>query len=146
MEIEMNKKGLTFMQFAISVICLSIVLIIMWPKIDKIIENSYEKIFSNKVKDMISSVGKTYVTDQSRNYSNVVAGGKILKDVNEKYQYVIYLNGTGKVSSFKVTNGDYKIEGSNPDGVDPTEVGKSYKIVHATKKYKLTSKGEFVEE
>ena len=142
----MNKKGLTFMQFVISVICLSVVLILIWPKIDKIIEDSYENIFSNKVKDMISSVGKTYVTDQSRNYSNVVAGGKRLKDVNEKYQYVIYLNGTGKVSSFKVTNGDYKIEGSNPDGVDPTEVGKAYKIVHATKKFKLTSKGEFVDE
>ena len=95
---------------------------------------------------MISSIGKTYVTDQSRNYSNVVAGGKKLKNINEKYQYVIYLNGNGKVSSFKVTNGDYKIEGSNPDGVDPTEVGKTYKIVHATKKFKLTSKGEFVDE
>ena len=72
----MNKKGLTFMSFAISVICLSVVLILLWPKINTIIEDSQQNIFTNKVKDMIASVGKTYINDSSKKYSNVVSGAK----------------------------------------------------------------------
>ena len=140
----MDKKGLTFMSFAISVICLGIVLIILWPKIEKIIDDSHENIFTNKVKDMIKSVGKTYVSDQSREYSNVLTGTKHLKDVSDKYQYIINMNGEGHVSEFKVTDGKYRVEGENIDGINVDDIGNTYKIIHATNGFSLNSKGEFV--
>ena len=144
----MNKKGLTFMSFAISVICLGVVLIIAWPKINKIIEDSHENIFKNKVKDMITSVGKTYVNDHSRSYSNVIDGRPQLKNVNEKYQYIMYVSDTGYVTSFKVTNGNYKIEGENDDGVKVDEIGSGYSVIHAKEKSKfiLKSDGSFEEK
>ena len=136
------------MSFAISVICLGVVLIIAWPKINKIIDDSHENIFKNKVKDMIASVGKTYVENNSRSYSNVINGIPHLKNVNEKYQYIMYVNDTGYVTSFKVTNGDYKIEGENADGVKVDEIGSSYSVIHAKEKSKfiLKSDGSFEEK
>ena len=144
----MNKKGLTFMSFAIAVICLGVVLIIVWPKINKIIEDSYENIFSTKVKDMITGVGKTYVQNDKRIFSNVIEDGAEVKDVPHKYEYIIIVNDFGKVASFKVTNGKYKVEGTNDDGVVVDEIGKQYKITHAASKlkYHLTSSGNFEEK
>ena len=139
----MNKKGLTFMSFAISVICLGVVLIILWPKIEKIIDDSHENIFTNKVKDMIKSVGKTYVSDQSREYSNVLTGTKHLKDVSDKYQYIINMNGDGHVSSIKVTDGKFRVEGENILGINVDDIGNTYRIIHATNEFKLNSNGEF---
>ena len=139
----MNKKGLTFMSFAISVICLGIVLIILWPRINKIIDDSHENIFTNKVKDMIKSVGKTYVNDQSREYSNVLVGTKHLKDVSDKYQYIINMNGEGHVSGFKVTDGKYRVEGENIEGINVDDIGNRYTVIHATNEFKLNSNGEF---
>lgn len=139
----MNNKGLTFMSFAISVICLGIVLIIVWPKINKIIDDSNENIFKNKVKDMITTVGRTYLNDQSREYSNVISGKKQLKDVSKKYQYIISMNGEGHVSGFKVTNGKYKVEGEDIEGINVDEIGKTYKVIHASSNFILNSNGEF---
>jgi len=142
----MNKKGLTFMSFAIAVICLGLVLIAIWPKVNKIIDDSSENIFTNKVKDMITGIGKTYVNQDSRSFSNVIGGIPELKDINKTYQYIINLNDSGKVSSFKVTNGKYKIEGQNSDGVEVDEIGHKYAVFHSNTKFILTSDGKFEEE
>ena len=144
----MNKKGLTFMSFAISVICLGIVLIIVWPKIDKIIEDSSQNIFTTKVKDMISAIGKTYVQNDKRVYSNVINDSAEIKDVPSKYEYIITINDRGHVSSFKVTNGKYKIEGLDDEGINVDKVGNEYKIVQSESnfKYHLTPSGNFEEK
>ncbi len=142
----MNKKGLTFMQFAIALICLCVVLILVWPLVNKIIDNSEVNVFSTKVKEMITSVGKTYVMDQNRRYSNVVTGAARLNNVEGMYQYIIDLNDTGNVISFKITNGKFKVEGKNSDGVEVNGIGSTYEIEHATTKYTLNESGEFIEQ
>ena len=142
----MNKKGLTFMSFAIAVICLSVVLIIVWPKVDNIIEQSKENIFTTKVKDMITTIGKTYVDANDRVYSNVLSNTRQLKDVSKRYEYIFRMNDKGYVSSFKVTNGKFKVEGSNSDGVELDEIGHKYAVIKSKTKFVLTSDETFKEE
>ncbi len=143
----MNKKGLTFMSFAIAVICLGVVLIIVWPKISQIIDDSDLKIFTTNARSMITNVGKSYVNNNSRKFSNVIDGAAELKDISKKYQYIISINETGKVVSFKITNGKYKVEGFDSEGVNVDKIGEEYKIEHSdTIKYVLTSDGKFEEK
>ena len=142
----MNKKGLTLVQFAGAIIVLCIIIFILWPQYEKVIEKSKYNTFVNCTKQILNNTNASYMKYSKVHYSNVISGQPRLTIDKKGYQYIITINKSGVPIDFKITNGVYKVEGSNPDGILVDKVGDLYEVVYEDNiKYTLLENGTFEE-
>ena len=143
----MNKKGLTLVQFAGAVVVLCLVILVLWPQYEKVITKSRYNGFKSAAIQLLNNANATYAKNPHNHYSNVVSRYPNLASEKKNFQYTIEVNSAGYPISFKITNGRYKVEGSNESGIIVDEIGESYKIEEKESgKYVLLENGTFKEE
>ncbi len=143
----MNKKGLTLVQFAGAVIVLCIIIFILWPQFEKVIKKSKYNTFVNATKQILANTSTTFMAYGKHGYSNVISGQPRLKLDKEGFQYIITVNNTGEATKFKITDGTYKVEGVDSNGIKVDGIGTIYEVVSKENvKYTLLEDGTFQEE
>lgn len=142
----MNKKGLTFIQFAGAVIVLGLIVILLWPQYEKVIEKSRYNTFVNATKQLLNNTNTSYMKYSKAHYSNVITGQARLVLDKKGYQYIITVNKSGVPTEFYVTDGKYKVQGADPDGIKVDKVGEDYPVEFKENvKYKLLENSTFEE-
>ena len=121
-----NKKGFTLVELLAVIAILAILVIMALPAVLRMFEKARVDSFTNEVNTIIRTARQQYLLDGgiSQTWTNVDgSSNKLPLTGNSKLKYYVSIDGNGKITELKATNGNYKYESSGTvEEVHSTEV------------------------
>jgi len=122
----MKKRGFTLVELLAVIAILAILVIMALPAVLRMFEKARVDSFTNEVNTIIRTARQQYLLDGgiSQTWTNVDgSSNKLPLTGNSKLKYYVSIDGNGKITELKATNGNYKYESSGiVDEVHSTEV------------------------
>ena len=118
-----NKKGFTLVELLAVIAILAILVIMALPAVLRMFEKARVDSFTNEVNTIIRTTRQQYLLDGGIPQSFNSSSNKLPLTGNSSLEYCVSIDGNGKITELKATNGNYKYESSGTvDEVHSTEV------------------------
>ena len=118
-----NNKGFTLVELLAVIAILAILVIMALPAVLRMFNQARIDTFSNEVNTIIRTTRQQYLLDGGVPQSFNSNSNKLPLTGNSKLKYYVSIDGNGKITELKATNGNYKYESSGiVDEVHSTEV------------------------
>ena len=117
------KKGFTLVELLAVIAILAILVIRALPAVLRMFNQARIDTFSNEVNTIIRTTRQQYLLDGGIPQSFNSGSNKLPLTGNSSLEYCVSIDGNGKITELKATNGNYKYESSGTvDEVHSTEV------------------------
>ena len=118
-----NKKGFTLVELLAVIAILAILVIMALPAVLRMFEKARIDSFTNEVNVLVRTTEQQYLLGGGVPQSFNSSSNKLPLTGNSSLEYCVSIDGNGKITELKATNGNYKYESSGiVDEVDSTEV------------------------
>ena len=119
----MKKRGFTLVELLAVIAILAILVIMALPAVLRMFNQARIDTFSNEVNTIIRTTRQQYLLDGGVPQSFNSNSNKLPLTGNSSLEYCVSIDGNGKITELKATNGNYKYESSGTvDEVHSTEV------------------------
>jgi len=118
-----NKKGFTLVELLAVIAILAILVIMALPAVLRMFEKARVDSFTNEVNVLVRTTEQQYLLGGGVPQSFNSSSNKLPLTGNSSLEYCVSIDGNGKITELKATNGNYKYESSGTvDEVHSTEV------------------------
>ena len=118
-----NQKGFTLVELLAIIAILAILVIMALPAVLRMFNQARIDTFSNEVNTIIRTTRQQYLLDGGIPQSFNSSSNKLPLTGNSSLEYCVSIDGNGKITELKATNGNYKYESSGiVDEVNSGEV------------------------
>ena len=119
----MKKRGFTLVELLAVIAILAILVIMALPAVLRMFNQARIDTFSNEVNTIIRTTRQQYLLGGGEPQSFNSSSNKLPLTGNSSLEYCVIIDGNGKITELKATNGNYKYESSGiVDEVHSTEV------------------------
>jgi len=113
-----SKKGFSLTECVVLLLIVALVLYFATPRVINVINNARRNVFESKIKEIHGNVLKEYVTSGNTKFSNTVPGLSGFSAIKmENIEYYVEINSKGEPLKIVMTDGTYKFEMENLDGL-----------------------------
>ena len=118
-----NQKGFTLVELLAVIAILAILVIMALPAVLRMFEKARVDSFTNEINTIIRTTRQQYLLDGGVPQSFNSSSNKLPLTGNSSLEYCVSIDGNGKITELKATNGNYKYESSGiVNEVHSTEV------------------------
>ena len=118
-----NKKGFTLVELLAVIAILAILVIMALPAVLRMFEKARIDSFTNEVNVLVRTTEQQYLLGGGIPQSFNSSSNKLPLTGNSSLEYCVSIDGNGKITELKATNGNYKYESSGTvEEVHSTEV------------------------